>query len=178
MEKEKNSYKKWSLIEEKQLVDLYVRDKLTYEHISVIHKRSVCSIKVRLTKLGIKKRYVKSKIGKSRHPWSTENKNQLIKLYSSKKLNIKEIAFICERTVDAIKTQILKLKLPTNREEKGRSYKSWTDEEEKQLLHYYYNENLLVYDISNKLERTMNAITMKLKKIIKLKKEVKQEQVM
>ena len=154
----------WTLIEENKLKELY-NNGYDINKLSNIFCRTRLGIRSKLKRCNIlktNKRFSRKSIVE----WSRDKLNQLVKLYSAKIFTIKEIAIICEKSVQEIKYKLSQLKLLSNKKILAlRSYKNWSKKETDMLIKLVYEYGCSKQYIAKILCRTPNAIDMKLKKI-------------
>lgn len=161
------NYKQWTNDENSQLESLLENNNFTIREISIFLQRTINSIRFRIKKLNLK--FKKDIMECSSNKWTFNEENQLIKLYGSNKLNIKNIAQIHKRSECAIKYRLNKLMLFNKKRviKRENSYKKWTLYEENQLIDQYFHKHIDLFDVATNLKRTKKAIMLRLKKVKK-----------
>jgi curved DNA-binding protein CbpA len=168
---------RWTILEEELLKKL-VKEKKSYNELAELLRRSITAIKSRVSKLQLS---VSGSLKTG--TWIDDEEELLTKLFNEDK-SVEEIAKQLNRSVNAIKIKIKKLKLQEIKDEKN-SYantgyqknneekkekkkpKRWTKEEEVLLTNLFKTTSLA--DIAIKFDRSVGAIKARCTKL-KLKK--------
>ena len=164
-----NTRKLWLSIDDTDLENLYSSRTLKTTEIAHILNRSQCAVQQRVKKLGLKNKYFKKELEYANKKWNILEENQLIKLYGCNKLTMKEIAYVHKRSINSIKYRLRKLMLNDKKRNviKEKSYQRWTNSEETELMDQYVNKQIDIFDIGTNLKRTLPAIKIRLKKLLK-----------
>jgi hypothetical protein len=159
-----NSYEQWNVYDEKELIKYYEKN-YTLSDIGFMLKRTKNSIRsklVRLGKLNTNQTFTKKTI----KTWSNDEIIQLLNLYNNKTFTIKQMAIICNKSVQSIKYKLFQLNLQMPKKFiEPRSYNLWTINEIDKLIILRYKYKCSIDYIAKLLKRTKNAIIMKIKKI-------------
>lgn len=116
--------------------------------------------------------------------WSNDEEQQLINEYINQKLDINEISLLHNRNIGGICSRLRKLNIVDkncnirgykeyiNSKEYKHINRSWTIEDKENLKKYYTIDNLLVKEISQKLDRPIIKIMYQIK-ILQIQKNKK-----
>jgi hypothetical protein len=161
-----NSYEQWTK-DDTNMLEQYYKQGYTYEQMSIIFNRTKVAIRSKLKRMDIlktNKRFSRLSIIK----WSDKEIKQLVKLYGCKKFTIREMAFICEKSIESVKYKLFQMKLNGLKKRLStRSYAIWTNDEIDRMIKLIFEYGCSKRYVAKLLGRTINAIDMKLKSMLK-----------
>lgn len=155
------SRKRWTPEEEEYLVELHNNTSLSCRQIADELGRSYSSVRNRIWRLLKKGIFLKEKEGSR---WTSEEEEELIRLYNNSTFTYERIADELERSYNCIQTKIRKLLKKGILKERWRL---WTAKEEKQLVKWYTTTSFSCKQIADELGRSSGSVESRVRKLRK-----------